>query len=62
VDWGDGTQWRPNAVPANTPLVAPHDYAAPGTYTIRVRARTAGGLPFGGDPDAFAELRVQVDP
>lgn len=36
VDWGDGTAWRPNRVPAGTPLVAPHDYTAPGSYAVTV--------------------------
>lgn len=36
LDWGDGTQWKPNSVPAATPLLAPHDYAAPGTYRVTV--------------------------
>ncbi len=36
VDWGDGTTWRPNSVPANTSLLAPHDYTAPGNYAAKV--------------------------
>jgi hypothetical protein len=36
VDWGDSTAWTPNNVPANTALLAPHEYAAPGTYSARV--------------------------
>lgn len=36
LDWGDGTRWTPNSVPAATPLVAPHDYAAPGSYRVTV--------------------------
>ena len=36
LDWGDGSVWAPNSVPAGTPLLAPHDYAAPGTYTVRI--------------------------
>jgi hypothetical protein len=36
VAWGDGTTWAPNTVPAGTPLLAPHDYAVPGVYPVRV--------------------------
>jgi hypothetical protein len=36
VAWGDGTTWAPNTVPAGTPLLAPHDYTAPGVYPVRV--------------------------
>lgn len=37
IDWGDGSRWAPNAVPrTGVTLLAPHDYAAPGTYTVRV--------------------------
>lgn len=44
VDWGDGTSWAPNGVPMATPLLAPHDYANPGTYTVRVTAMDRRGL------------------
>ena len=43
VDWGDGTSWAPNNVPMATPLLAPHDYANPGTYTVRVTATDRRG-------------------
>ena len=43
LDWGDGTAWTPNSVPAGTPLLAPHDYAAPGAYRVRVTATDASG-------------------
>ena len=43
VDWGDGTTWAPNSVPMATPLLAPHDYANPGTYTVRVTAMDRRG-------------------
>ena len=43
VDWGDGTTWAPNSVPMSTPLLAPHDYANPGTYTVRVTAMDRRG-------------------
>ncbi len=36
VDWGDGTTWTPNRVPADVPLLAPHDYAAARTYAVTV--------------------------
>jgi PKD repeat protein len=45
VDWGDGTAWTPNSLPAQyASLLAPHDYAAPGTYTVRVRVTDRRGL------------------
>ena len=43
VDWGDGTSWAPNSVPMATPLLAPHDYTRPGTYTVRVTATDRRG-------------------
>ena len=43
VDWGDGTPWTPNRVPLDTPLLAPHDYAAPGAYRVHVTATDASG-------------------
>ena len=43
VDWGDGTSWAPNSVPMATPLLAPHDYTTPGTYTVRVTATDRRG-------------------
>lgn len=36
LDWGDGSTWAPNGVPAGTSLLAPHDYAAPGRYHVTV--------------------------
>ena len=44
VDWGDGTTWAPNSVPMATALLAPHDYARAGTYTVRVTATDRRGL------------------
>jgi PKD repeat protein len=44
VDWGDGSAWTPNALPAQyASLLAPHDYAAPGSYTVRVRVTDRRG-------------------
>jgi hypothetical protein len=37
VNWGDRTTWAANTVQAaGTPLLVPHDYAAAGTYAVRV--------------------------
>jgi hypothetical protein len=45
VDWGDGTAWSPNALPAQSASVlAPHRYAAPGSYAVRVRVTDRRGL------------------
>jgi PKD repeat protein len=45
VDWGDGTTWAPNALPAQSASVlAPHRYTAPGTYAVRVRVTDRRGL------------------
>lgn len=43
VDWGDGTPWKPNSVPVATPLVAPHDYAVPGSYRVTVKVTDRRG-------------------
>ncbi|MEJ7718863.1 MAG: DNA/RNA non-specific endonuclease [Thermoleophilaceae bacterium] len=45
VDWGDNTPWLPNMVPhAGVSLLAPHDYAAPGSYVVRVTATDRRGV------------------
>lgn len=36
VNWGDGTAWTPNRVPADVPLLAPHSYTAAGSYPVTV--------------------------
>jgi hypothetical protein len=56
LDWGDGTAWTPNAVPADTPLVAPHDYTAPGAYVVRLTVTDRRGA------SRTATLPVRVDP
>ena len=43
VEWGDGTTWAPNNVSLSTPLVAPHDYTAAGTYAVKVTATDRRG-------------------
>ena len=44
VDWGDGAPWAPNELArSGVPALAPHDYAAPGTYTVRVTATDRRG-------------------
>ena len=55
LDWGDGTPWTPNPVPARVPLLAPHDYTEPGTYTVIVTVTDARGA------TGRAEITVQVD-
>jgi hypothetical protein len=54
LDWGDGTSWTPNNVPAGTPLLAPHDYTTPGTYTVRVTVTDRRGA------TGTATLAIQV--
>ena len=44
VNWGDGSVWAPNSVPAGTPLLAPHDYAAPGLYRATVTVVDRRGI------------------
>lgn len=56
VAWGDGTTWAPNTVPAGTPLLAPHDYAAPGTYPVRVTVTDRRGA------TSMQTLLLQVQP
>jgi hypothetical protein len=56
LDWGDGTAWTPNAVPADTPLVAPHDYTAPGAYVVRLTVTDRRGA------SRTATLPVRVVP
>jgi endonuclease G len=56
LDWGDGTPWTPNQVPAATPLVAPHDYAAPGVYQVRVTVTDRRGA------SSAATLTLRVEP
>lgn len=43
INWGDGMAWTPNSVPASTPLVAPHSYAAAGSYPVSVTVTDARG-------------------
>ena len=56
VAWGDGTTWAPNTVPTGTPLLAPHDYAAAGTYPVRVSVTDRRGA------TSMQTLLVQVQP
>lgn len=60
VNWGDGTVWAPNSVPAGTPLVAPHDYAAPGLYQATVTVVDRRGITGVGQTELFVAEGPEV--
>jgi PKD repeat protein len=58
VNWGDGTPtYVPNSIPSqNIPLLAYHNYAAVGTYTVTVTATDRRGA------SSTQTISIRIDP